>query len=369
MLMLLGACTGGNLKKISAGEELHTDEGIHYAKRFSIARGPRFTTVYLFGNRNNRDTTAAFLLSEKKYSLPGYVPVTTPCKKIAALSSIYAAMLCELGEGEGLAAIDNIDYVNNPIVLEKFKKGELKELARTPEINIEQTIALDPDIIFYYGMGDNDGEKDKRLKESGIPIAICLDHLEEHPLARAEWIKFFAVFVNREREADSIFAAVEKNYLHLRRLTDSLEDREKPTVFSEIKLGDVWYMPGGRSFMATLLKDSGANYLWKDDENSGSLPLSFEQVYARARDADFWINLPLVKSKEQLVAQEGRYASFKAFETGQLYNNTRNPNRFGYSPYWETGMIHPERIISDLVQIFHPSLVQAGKLYYYEKLK
>jgi len=368
-MLLLAACAGGNRKKISGGDKLHTYEGIHYAKRFSIARGPDFCAVYLFGNRNNRDTTAAFLLSEKADSLPGYISVTIPCKKIAALSSIYAAMLCELGAERSLTAIDNVDYVNNQVVLEKFNKGQLKELARTPEINIEQTIALAPDMVFYYGMGDNDGEKDKRLKESGIPIAICLDHLEEHPLARAEWIKFFAVFVNRELEADSIFAAVERNYLSLRRQADTLNDREKPTVFSEIKLGEVWYMPGGRSFMATLLKDAGGNYLWKDDGNYGSLPLSFEQVYARARDADYWINLPLVKTREQLVAREGRYASFKAFKTGRLYNNTRNTNRFGYSPYWETGMIHPDRILSDLVQIFHPSLVQNEELYYYEKLK
>jgi hypothetical protein len=71
--------------------------------------------------------------------------------------------------------------VNNPVVIDLFNKGKLKELARTPQINLEPAIALDPDIIFYYGMGDNDGEKDKRLKETGIPVAICVDHLEEHP--------------------------------------------------------------------------------------------------------------------------------------------------------------------------------------------
>jgi iron complex transport system substrate-binding protein len=176
--------------------------------------------------------------------------------------------------------------------------------------------------------------------------------------------------VNKEEKADSIFSAVENKYLSLTRLTASMPDSAKPTVFSEIKLGDVWYMPGGRSFMGTLLNDAGADYLWKDNENFGSLPLNFEQVYARAVNADYWINLPLIRSKKELYAFEERYSSFKAYKSGNLYNNTKNSNSNGYSAYWETGMIYPDRILSDLVKIFHPGLSDVnGKLFYYEKLE
>jgi iron complex transport system substrate-binding protein len=94
-------------------------------------------------------------------------------------------------------------------------------------------------------------------------------------------------------------------------------------------------------------------------------------VFARARDADFWINLSTLKTKKELLGFESRYAEFKAYTTGNLYNNTKATNSFGYSNYWETGMIYPNKILSDLIQIFHPELKEQIKddFYYYEQLK
>jgi iron complex transport system substrate-binding protein len=129
-------------------------------------------------------------------------------------------------------------------------------------------------------------------------------------------------------------------------------------------------MPGGKSYVAQMLRDAGADYLWKDNEEVGSSPLSFEQVYAKAKDADYWINLSTVRSKTELLAYEKRYAEFKAFKSGELYNNNRFTNEKGYSIYWETGMIFPDRILSDLIQIFHPELKTGTtqEMYYYEKI-
>jgi iron complex transport system substrate-binding protein len=349
------------------------DSTIKFAKRFSIHRKNNLTYVYVFGNRNNYDTTSTFILYSDSTDLVTHakneIPVKIPCKKIAALSSIYATMFCELDAAEHLAAIDNIDYVNNTTVIQKFKEGTLKELARTPQIDLEQTIVLKPDLIFTFGMGEGEKDKDKKLEETGIPVAISIDHLEESPLARAEWIKFFAAFVDKSVAADSIFKLVENNYNHLKSIAE--KTTERPTVFNEIKYSDSWYMPGGKSYIAKLLNDAAANYLWKDNAKTGSLPLSFEQVFAKAHDAEFWLNLSTLKTKKELLAFESRYTEFKAYKNGNLYNNTKITNAFGYSNYWETGMIHPDRILSDLIQIFHPELKKeiAHEFYYYEQLK
>lgn len=347
--------------------------GLGYAKRFAISKTGNYTLVYLFGNKNNYDTTTTFIVYTDSIDLPGLskkiIPVKSPCLKIAALSSIYASMLCELGTINYLAAIDNIDYVNNKEIISKHRKGELPELAKAPEIDLEKTINLKPDMIFTFGMGEWSKDKDERLVRTGIPVAVSVDHLEESPLARAEWIKFFAVFVNREVQADSIFRSVENRYLNLKELAKKASHR--PTVFNEIKYSDSWYMPGGKSYVAQLLNDAAANYLWKDNDQFGSLPLSFEQVYAKAKDADYWINLSVLKHKKDLLGYESRYAEFKAFKTGNLYNNTRHTNAKGYSDYWETGMIYPDRILSDLILIFHPELKSEVKseFYYYEQIK
>ena len=62
----------------------------------------------------------------------------------------------------------------------------------------------------------------------------------------------------------------------------------------------------GKSYVAELLKDAGANYLWKENENTGSVPLTFEQVYSVAKDADFWINLSTLQAKQELLSFESQ---------------------------------------------------------------
>ncbi|MBA2613156.1 MAG: ABC transporter substrate-binding protein [Bacteroidetes bacterium] len=372
-LLFFLSCSQREEKKVDFFSSLKKDTGIKYAKRFSISRNNKVTLVYLFGNGSNYDTTASYLIYTDASSIKN-VPknitlIKSPCKKIAALSSIYVNMFCELGLLDLVAAIDNVDYINNKDIISRCNSGQIKELSKGIELDLEQTIHLNPDIIFTFGMGDPKKDVNPKLLQTKIPIAISLDHKEETPLARAEWIKFFAVFVDKKDMADSIFKIVEKNYTELKAIAKKAES--KPTVFNDIKYSDSWYMPGGKSYVAQMLDDAGANYLWKNDTNYGSLPLSFEKVYVKAKEADFWINQSTLKTKKELLSFDSRYNEFKAFKTGALFNNTLHANNKGYSTYWETGMIYPDRILSDLILIFHPELKADIKndMYYYEQLK
>jgi iron complex transport system substrate-binding protein len=373
VFITLFSCQQSDKKAINLFSGIKKDSTIKYAKRFSIARHKNYTLVFLFGNKQNLDTTATYIIYNNNQLIDNtpqnIITIKYPCIKIAALSSIYANMLFELGEVKKIAAIDNRDYINNKEIIANCKNGKIAELSKGTEINLEQTIKLNPDIVFTFGMGDPKKDVNTKLVKAKIPVAISLDHLEETPLARAEWIKFFACFVNQKNKADSIFKHVEKNYNYLQQI--GKKTKQKPTVFNEIKTGDTWYIPGGKSYVAKLLNDAGANYLWKEDVNSGSLPLSFEQVYFKAKKADFWINLGLCNSKTDLLNYEPRYTEFKAFKTGNIFNNNKNINSKGYSDYWETGIIYPNKVLNDLLIIFHPELKAQldGKLYYYKQLK
>lgn len=376
-LVVVLAFSCGNKVKNETVKENDPGAGslIKYAKRFSIVQSDAIYEVRIYGNRHKNDeVTAYFVLStdtnglSKEYRYREARIIKTPCTNIAALSSIYVNIFYELGALNNVTTIDNIDYIVNTAIIEKHKNGRLAEIGKTERINIETAVKIYPDMLFTFGMGEGEKDKDKKLEQTGIPTAIVVDHLEESPLARAEWIKFFAVFVNKYQQADSIFNAVNKHYKEYS--TKALGADKKPTVFSEIKYSEFWYMPGGKSYVATLFKDAGADYLWQDNDDFGSLALSFEQVYARAREADYWLNLSTLNTKSELLAMEQRYADFKAFKQGTLYNNNRIVNDKGYSSYWETGMIHPERILSDLIHIFHPRLMPGHEndLYYYKRL-
>lgn len=370
--LLLGSCSHTSSTEPLPTAHAAANKNIRYAKRFAIQQQTGFTLVHLFGNRlKPRDTTATYVigtdtsLRERFAGRAIFIPL--PCKKIAALSSIYANIIDDLGNLEQLVAIDNLDYVINPQITAKHARGQLKELAKGPQIDLEQTVALRPDIVFTFGMGEPGQDENPKLRQSGIPVAVSVDHLEESPLARAEWIKFYAVFIGKEAPADSLFNLTEKNYHQLCSLAK--QAKQRPSVLTEIKYGDTWYVPGGNSYMAQLFHDAGADYLWKDDPNPGSLPLSFEQVYARAGKAEFWLNLSMIKTKAELLSYEPRYSEFKAFKEGRLYNNNKVANAKGYSTYWETGMVYPDRILSDLIHIFHPDLkLETTGLNYYQHI-
>jgi iron complex transport system substrate-binding protein len=349
------------------------DSTLHYAKRFASATGENFKVFYLFGDRNSQDTTAAFILYKTGHQKPeGFKKnsfyIEVPVQRVACLSSIYAAMMTRLNLDEKIVAIDNIDYYNNPDILRKTEEGKIKELAKGPEMNVEQTLILKPDLVLTFGMGYPEKDVNPKILSSGVPVAISLDHLEETPLARAEWIKFIAAFFGQERQADSLFRMTEQRYNNLRALTDTVSI--KPTVLTEIKYGEAWYVPGGKSFMAHFIKDAGGDYIWKDENRAGSVPLSFEAVYAKAKDAEYWVNLFInLNTKKELLSYDERYNMFKAFKLGNLYNNNKIANSKGYSDYWENGISNPDELLQDLIKIFHPHLLPQHQLKYYKKIE
>jgi iron complex transport system substrate-binding protein len=345
---------------------------LQYAKRFGIENFDQYKKLFLFGNRDSKDTTATFILYPKSHQKPNLgndvFYVATPVNNIACMSSVYAAMLTMLNLQDKIVAVDNVDYYNNKFIIDGVASQKIKEIGKGPQISVEQTLVLNPELLLMFGMGNPKKDADEKILNSGIPVAITLDHLEEHPLARAEWIKFIAAFFDMDREADFLFTNTEKQYLHLKEMVDTI--KIKPTVLTEIKYADAWHVPGGNSFMAHFLKDAGADYIWKDENKAGSIALNFEEVYIKAKEADFWLNLFInVNSKKDLLAYDERYNLFKPFKTGNLYNNTKRTNAKGYSDYYENGMSKPDELLKDFIKIFHPHLLPEHQLKYYKKIE
>ena len=366
-LLLMLSCASTNEDK--QAKNTLTKVPLSYAKRFTIKTSADFTVLELHGNKNDSAITASFVLYKHQkpdYSKEAYY-IKTPISRVASMSSIYTTMIAQLKCEDKIIAIDNVDYYNNPFIQEQVKKGSIIELSKGPQVDIEKTIALQPDLFLTFGMGSPKDDVDKKLVQSSVHIAVSIDHLEETPLARAEWIKFFACFFNKESLADSLFQITEKKYKHLKNLAKT--NLNKPSVLTEIKYGDAWYIPAGKSFIAHLIEDAGGDYFWKEDAKTGSSAQSFETVYAKAKDCSIWINLYNLNSKKELLSYDERYGLFKAYKSNQLYNNNKTQNALGYSNYWETGITNPDEVLADLIAIFSPTLMPNHEFAFYKKLQ
>ncbi|MFZ5882294.1 MAG: ABC transporter substrate-binding protein [Chloroflexota bacterium] len=293
--------------------------------------------------------------------------IEVPVQTIVTMSTSYLPFLDELGLLDRLVGLDDATYVSNPTVLKMAEEGKLTMLGYGSGVNVEKALELAPDLIMTYGSGAPEYDAHPVLLEAGLKVALNAEWMDTSPLGRAEWGKFIAAFFNKEADAEALFAEKAQKYEELKALAAGVT--EKPTVFTGSAYQGTWNVPGGNSFAAAFLKDAGADYLWADDVSTGSIPLAFEAVFEKAKDADYWVNVGFFFTLADVLAADARYADFAAYKNGNVWNNDAKTSPNGGNDYYESAVAHPEIVLADLIKIFHPDLLPDHELVYYRQLK
>lgn len=295
--------------------------------------------------------------------------IEVPVESVVTMSATELPRMKTLGVLDTLIGLDNIMYINQADVNTMYEAGDLVEVGEGTGVNVEILLDTEPDMVVTNSTGSADWDAHPLLLDAGITTVLNADWLETSPLGRAEWIKFTALFYNTEADAAEAFDDVRNNYQELAALTAELPEEERPTVFANAPFEGTWYLAGGASYFAQLLKDAGARYLWADDDSTGSLFLDFETVFETAADADYWLNPGLWTNLDEGLATDERFGEFAAFQAGNVYNNNARVNVMGFSDYFESGAMRPDIVLADLIAIFHPDLVPEHELVYYQQLK
>ena len=294
------------------------------------------------------------------------VRIAVPIKSLVCTSTTHIPLLDYLGETEKLVGFPSPDYISSSRMRQHIDQGSVTDLGIDESLNIEKLAVVDPELVMGY-MLSSDYSTFRNIEAMGIPVVINAEYLESHPLGRAEWIKFMALFFNREHEADSLFNLIERSYLAAKAAVE--EEPERPTVVSGIVYGDAWFLPGGNNYGARLLKDAGCDYLWADNPSTGFLQLSFEAVYAKAHDADLWIGVGDTPSLNALKIADNRYARFDAFKSGSVYSYDARKGAKGGNEYLELGYLRPDIILKDLIVIGHPGVLKDHALYFHRRVE
>jgi iron complex transport system substrate-binding protein len=345
-------------------------DSLKYAVGFSISRQGNSKLVEVKYPYQNATSGYKYLLVPRGETPPVHDDqtkvITIPIETIVCTSTTHIPLLDYLGLTNKLVGFPTTDYISSSKMRARIDSGKIVDLGIDKGMNIERLITLQPSAVMGYTMSNDLGQL-KKIQELGLPVIINAEYLEKHPLGRAEWIKFMALFFNKEKEADSVFNVIEKEYLYTKHLAE--QTKTKPTVMSGIVYGDTWYLPGGKNYASTLLADAGCDYLWKEDESNGFLELSFESVYKKANAADLWIGVGGFISLEEMKASEQRYAKFNAFKEGAIYTYNARKGAKGGSEFLELGYLGPDLILKDLVKIAHPEVLESHQLYFYKRLE
>lgn len=291
--------------------------------------------------------------------------ITVPVQRLIATSTTHIPTLEALGVSDKLIGFPNTDYISSAYTRKRIDKGFIKELGTNEAINSEIAISLNPDLVVGFGI-NNQNKAYETLKRSNIPIVYNGDWTEETPLGKAEWIKFFAPFFQQEKKADSIFSVIKNNYNNAKLL--ALKATNKPTVLSGGLYKDVWYVAGGKSWMAQFLVDAKTNYLWKEDTSTGSLSLSIESVLNKGTNAEFWLNPSLYTSYKGLLSANEHYQEFNAFKNKKIYTHTNTIGQTGGLLFYELGPNRPDLVLKDFIHIFHPELLPNYTPFFFKPL-
>ena len=269
----------------------------------------------------------------------------------------------ELGRESAIRGICEIEYINIPSIKKAVAEGRVANFGSAMEPTIEVIMDAQPDALLISPFENSGGYG--RVERLGIPIIECADYMEFSPLARAEWMRFYGRLFGVGERADSLFAEVEHRYLALREKARKVEYR--PTLIAEKPYSGVWYVAGGNSAMGILYQDAGSNYLFSNRKKNGSLALSVETVFEVGQQADIWLikyNQSTPLTLAQIKSDYPSFAHFRAFQTGRVYGCNQETSRF-----YEETPYHPDRLLSNLVEIIHPELGIKAEKHYFCKIE
>ena len=364
--------TGCRSRRVNPADEVIRIDTLQYAKGLKIGYFNDFTVVTLRDPWDTVKTRKVYILTPRTVlaGRPGLrdslgnmgILIETPVRKAVIYTSVHAAMAAQLGVLDQVCGVCEPEYITSSEVLDKINNQLISDLGQSTSPNVEKIMDLGCDAIIASPFENSGYGAAEKL---GIPIIEAADYMEHHPLGRTEWVKFYGLLFGCRACADSLFSATCENYNSLKQMCGGITKR--PTVVLERKWGQTWGVPAAGSYVGCLHKDAGAEYVFSDITTPSSVHMTFEQVFERGYDADYWLfkySGSEAMTLDDLKQEYLPYSNFKAFNAQNVYGcNTL------VSTYYDDITLHPDRILADLIYIYHPELLPEYRPRYYFKLE
>lgn len=281
------------------------------------------------------------------------------------MSSSQVAALASIEADSVLTAVSGIGYISNPRLRERYRTGRnpLYDIGYESSLDYERILKLKPDLLLTYTVSGAEPQFLNKLRGLGVPVAVLHDHLEDHPLARAEYLRLAGALTGRLEKADSLFDHVCEQYLKIVRSVPKKVDRIN--VLMNIPYADAWYIPGADSYMSHLIHDAGGEILGAM-KGRNSRVISIEQAYGLSSDADIWLNPGHCRTIDELSRVHQLFPHFGPLKKGlPIYNNTLRTTPEGGNDFWESGSVRPDLILNDLVNLIQGK----DSLHYFVRLE
>ena len=297
------------------------------------------------------------------FPLPGDgIVVRVPVRRVATGSCTHVGFIHALDATEALCGVTDKHLVFTPL------PETVQNLGDCMSPDVERFVAAQPEVVFMSTYSTNDAAT-TRLEKAGLTVVPVMEWVENDPVGRAEWIRFFGALLGKEELADSLFEATAEHYEQLKEQVAESGLAYSKSILSGGSFRGTWYVPSGATYMGRLFHDAGASYAYASDSTNGSLPLSIEQVLQLFKDADVWVGAP-AKTLQELEEIDSKHTWFKAFQDSTVYTFNSLTTPTGGNDFWEGGVTEPDRILEDLIFVLYPeTLTEDFSPKYLKKLR
>lgn len=230
------------------------------------------------------------------------------------------------------AAVDAVDHIRLTgtrasgwyidAAVEALNAGTMLFAGKYSEPDYELMIGQDCDLAIESTMIYHTPKVKEMIEALGIPVLVDRSSYEPHPLGRTEWIKLYAVLVDREEAAEAFFdsqAAV------IREL-ENFQSTGKTVAFFAVNSDGSVVIRKPTDYIPKMIALAGGRYAFEDlvtDQSATSISITMENFYATAADADVLIyNASIsepISTIDELLAKDALFADFKGVREGNVW--------------------------------------------------
>ena len=270
-----------------------------------------------------------------------------PMDRLICMSSSHVAALSAVGADSVICGVSGLRYISDPDVV----RSGVVDIGYDAALDYEAILGLEPDLVVTYAVTGAEPPYVAKLRSLGVKTLVLHDHLEQHPLARAEYVRLFGALTGRVHVADSVYGEVRDRYLELAATADRTQSAK---VLINVPYGDAWYIPGQDGYMSQLVRDAGGEILGAAVGTSASSVISLEQAYEYSLNADVWLNPGSCHSREELARAHHMFPRFgPLMKALPIYNNIRCVTDGGGNDFWERGAMRPDLVLEDMIAIMN----------------
>ena len=250
------------------------------------------------------------------------------------LERIYMAATSPMALFDAIDSLDTIrlsgETANNWYVqdaVDAMNAGTMIFAGKYSEPDYELLVSENCDLAVESTMILHAPKVQEMIEMLDIPVFIDRSSYETQPLGRTEWIKLYGAMLNKEKEASEFFA----NQAGVVENLKNFQNTEKTVAFFYINTSGAAVVRNPEDYISNMIELGGARNAFRDlqdDSGKTSVPITMEQFYDTAENADYLIyNASIdstVKTLDDLLAKDSMFADYKAVKEGNVWTTEKS---------------------------------------------